>query len=616
MQHYSFAGKNHRAAKVLLSALLCFSMMPSVAFAAEGETANTESSTEVADEASTISDSSSFETDVPAETLDTSEASAPTVMPEITDATSEVAKSEQDDTAALSVEPVAGKPEETQETVAESSGADSRNTTEEKPALGFVYIDEAQINEGEAQNIVAALSDEGIELKSATMHLMTSEGAKAVDASVIEGNGVRFEMENLAAGEYELTVFEYSLANGVAFEEDLRGDGYCFEVLPSEPSPIEVNALSLDASGSLESVEEAEQTIEEALESAPVMAGSAAAPMAASRAAAARAMSVPGLVVALDPGHGGSDSGAVSKDKGLREKDINLKIAKYCQAALQRAGVSVVMTRSSDVAVGLSERVEIAARAGATVFVSLHINSVTTPAAKGCEVWVPNDSSYNHDTHVAGKALGQKVIAKLAALGLSNRGVKTRDSENGSKYADGSVADYYSVINGARKRGIPGIIIEHAFITNPGDAVYMSSEANLKKLGEADAQGIIEAINQGIIKGKGGLVKTSKGYQYKNADGTYAKNSWITVGTKRYYFGSDGYAFTWGHWIGGKYYYFNGSGQMHTGWLTWNDDSSRSYFGSDGAALTGWQSISGKRYYFNPSTGRSLRWGHAIDGRY
>ena len=288
MQHYSFVGKNHRVAKVLLSALLCFSMMPSVAFAAEGETANTESSTEVADEASTISDSSSFETDVPAETLDTSEASAPTVMPEITDATSEVAKSEQDDTAALSVEPVAGKPEETQETVAESSGADSRNTTEEKPALGFVYIDEAQINEGEAQNIVAALSDEGIELKSATMHLMTSEGAKAVDASVIEGNGVRFEMENLAAGEYELTVFEYSLANGVAFEEDLRGDGYCFEVLPSEPSPIEVNALSLDASGSLESVEEAEQTIEEALESAPVMAGSAAAPMAAARAAAAR----------------------------------------------------------------------------------------------------------------------------------------------------------------------------------------------------------------------------------------------------------------------------------------------------------------------------------------
>ena len=612
MQHYSFAGKNHRVAKVLLSALLCFSMMPSVAFAAEGETANTESSTEVADEVSTISDSSSFETDVPAETLDTSEASAPTVMPEITDATSEVAKSEQDDTAALSVEPVAGKPEETQETVAESSGADSRNTTEEKPALGFVYIDEAQINEGEAQNIVAALSDEGIELKSATMHLMTSEGAKAVDASVIEGNGARFEIENLAAGEYELTMFGYSLADGVAFEEDLRGDGYCFEVLASEPSSIEVNALSLDADGSLENVEEAEQVIEEALKSAPVMAGSAVAPMARARAASTRAVSVPGLVVALDPGHGGSDPGA--SGNGLVEKDVNLKIAKYCQAALQRAGVSVFMTRSNDTSVELSERVEKAAKAGATVFVSLHINS-SSPTGKGCEVLIPNDSSYNHDIHVAGKALGQKIIDKLADLGLKNRGLKVRNSQE-AEYADGSTADYYAVIRGARKRGIPGIIVEHAFVSDKGDAIYMKSDANLKKLGEADAQGIIEAINQGIIKGKGGLVKTSKGYQYKKADGTYAKNSWVTVGNKRYYFGSDGYAFTWGHWIGGKYYYFNGSGQMHTGWLTWNDDSSRSYFGSDGAAVTGWQSISGKRYYFNPSTGRSLRWNQRIDGKF
>ena len=271
------------------------------------------------------------------------------------------------------------------------------------------------------------------------------------------------------------------------------------------------------------------------------------------------------------------------------------------------------MTRSTDVAVGLSERVRLAANAGASVFVSIHINSASV-TANGCEVWVPNGSSYNHDAHVAGEALGERIVEKLASLGLNNRGVKVRDSENGSKYPDGSVADYYSVINGARSRGIPGIIVEHAFISNKGDAMKLSSEAFLKSLGEADAQGIIEAIRSGEIKGQGGLYNDGKGTRYKTAAGVDLKNDWVSVGGKRYYMGSDGYAVLWENKIDGHWYYFNGSGVMQTGWVTWSKLGTKSYFDADGRARTGWHTIGGKRYYFDPATARSVRWENRIGG--
>ncbi len=479
----------------------------------------------------------------------------------------------------------------------------------EKPLLGFVYIDEQSPAVGSVQNIVVALSDEGFSLTHAVLRYFTLTGDHEVAASAVDGNAALFELENLESGEYQITGFAYAIEGCDAeFREEFSADAYAFEVQGPAGGAIEVTALSLDGSGQLEADVETENVIEDALEEGAV--ARAAAPMAASARLAATPRASSNIMVALDPGHGGSDSGAVAN--GLKEKDINLSIAKYCQAALQRNGVNVFMTRSSDVYVGLSERVQKAVAAKASVFVSIHINSAT-PAAEGCEVWVPNDSSYNYDTHEAGYDLGKKVVAKLAALGLKNRGVKTKDSANGSKYSDGSVADYYSVINGARKNGIPGIIIEHAFITNPGEAVKMKSAAFLKKLGEADAQGIIEAIAAGTIKGKGGVYYDGKGYRYLRGDGIDAKSQWIKEGGRQYYFGSDGYALKWSQKIGGSWYYFNGSGVMQTGWITWKDGT-KSFFDWDGRALLGWRSFNGVKYYFDRATGISKRWSQKIDG--
>ena len=93
------------------------------------------------------------------------------------------------------------------------------------------------------------------------------------------------------------------------------------------------------------------------------------------------------------------------------------------------------------------------------------------------------------------------------------------------------------------------------------------------------------------------------------------KSQWVTSGGKKYYYGPNGQPVKWSQKIGGSWYYFNGSGAMHTGWITWADGT-KSYFGQDGRAATGWRSLGGVKYYFNPSTGISVRWLQKIDGRW
>lgn len=211
------------------------------------------------------------------------------------------------------------------------------------------------------------------------------------------------------------------------------------------------------------------------------------------------------LVVVLDAGHGGYDSGAVGNR--LYEKDLTLKIAKYCQAELSTyKGVKVYMTRSKDTFISLDNRVAYAAKVKADVFVSLHINSAVA-SANGAEVFYPN-SNYRPAIGAQGQKLARMIQSNLTALGLRNRGIKTLDLPRGT-YADGSAADYYAVIRGSKKVNIPGIIVEHAFISNASDAkTYLSSNSALKKLGVADAKGI--AACYGLKKDEGSSAALKK----------------------------------------------------------------------------------------------------------
>jgi len=97
--------------------------------------------------------------------------------------------------------------------------------------------------------------------------------------------------------------------------------------------------------------------------------------------------------VIIDAGHGGNDPGAVGKN-GLREKDVNLDIAKRLSDLLRAEGVHTVLTRSNDKFIPLSMRVNIANRSGADLFISIHSNANRSRALSGFEVYyvAPNIS--------------------------------------------------------------------------------------------------------------------------------------------------------------------------------------------------------------------------------
>ena len=286
----------------------------------------------------------------------------------------------------------------------------------------------------------------------------------------------------------------------------------------------------------------------------------------------------------------------------------------YCKEALESyANVEVVLTRGSDEKVSLVERVNRAVDAGANVFVSLHLNS--GPASgNGAEVWYPNDSSYRHELHEEGAQLSSKILEKLTALGLTDRGIKVRDSERVDGegpfyYPDGSIQDYYTVIEASREAGIVGIIVEHAFLSNKSDSDKLKSEAFLKELGYADAEGIAETY-----KLSSGWEIDNGRWKLKLADGTYATSSWQQVKGKKYWFGADSYAVTGWQTIDEKRYYFDSSCALRTdGWL--KDDGSWYWLSSSGVMQTGWLKLGGTWYWLDPQTGKmATGWTTASDG--
>lgn len=196
------------------------------------------------------------------------------------------------------------------------------------------------------------------------------------------------------------------------------------------------------------------------------------------------------VVVVLDPGHGGGEKGSISVT-GAYEKDLNLKISLYTKEALEKyPNIKVYLTRTTDETVGLSERAERAKAFGADIFISQHLNSSTNNAVRGAEVFVSNLQQFYPKL----KVFGEKVLKELTALGLQSRGVKVRLSANGSIHEPtGEAADYYGVIAASANRGIPGTIIEHCFLSNGAEfEEFLSTDAKLKALGEADAAAIAD----------------------------------------------------------------------------------------------------------------------------
>lgn len=425
-------------------------------------------------------------------------------------------------------------------------------------------------------------------------------------------------------------------------------------------SDADLSIVRIDEEGNIENESNLAEAIADASAETGVESGAKARSYAGGNTRAG-AGSTGKAVVALDPGHDANDAGA--SGNGLREEVLTLKIAEYCEAELETyGGVSVYMTRTgaacpyncTSAGSCIAQRTQAAAAAGADIYVSIHLNSSTSSAASGAEVLVPN-RNWKPEIGEQGEALADKILDELVAIGLDRRSIYSKDTTVNEKYPDGSLSDYFSVMIYNKENNIPGIIVEHAFISNSSDANnYLKSDAGLQKLGVADATGIAKYF--GLSKGSWVWDNAASTWKWRGADGSYKTNywvyeakdgdrtgkgywyymdenglmatGWITVGGHRYYMfeqdtngaekgamqigwvwdeqtvgwyyfdESDGILTGW-HWITDAWYYLDSDGKMHKGWL--DEGGNRYYLNSSGHMLTGEQTIDGKTYFFNSS---------------
>lgn len=235
------------------------------------------------------------------------------------------------------------------------------------------------------------------------------------------------------------------------------------------------------------------------------------------------------LCVVIDPGHDSTHKGA--KGGGMKEEELNLKIAKYCKEELEKyPQIEVYMTHetlacprgegSSSGADNVS-RVAFAASKGADLYMSIHLNANNSTSAHGAEVYYQNET-HNKEVSRVGKSLSKKILNNLVALGIRKNGIYTRNSENDVHYYDAQgndegLADYYTALKKSKDYGFTGIIVEHCYISNAGDRnSFLSSEEKLKALGVADAMGVIEEF--GVDKEDYRGVFSPDYYRDKNPD--------------------------------------------------------------------------------------------------
>ena len=334
-------------------------------------------------------------------------------------------------------------------------------------------------------------------------------------------------------------------------------------------------------------------------------------------------------VIVLDPGHGGYDGGAENQNgiSSESESKLTLKIANYVKQELEKSSQFVVyMTRTDDSYVGLSERVNYAASKNADILVSLHLNSADSKTANGAEILVPRTGRYNSKIAENAGQLAQDILKKLVSLGLYNRGLVYRDSASGTKYPDGSTADYYAIVRQGLQAGIPSIIVEHAFISSTVDAKFLDSEADLQKIGRADAEGIAQYFGVTLSNSsnnnsnsnssnsdKNGWVKENRNWYYYKSNAK--QTGWQKVNGKWYYLNSNGVMQTYWYLENGKYYFLGANGSVRTGWQ--NIWGKYYYFDSDGVMQTGWQKLKGVWYYLGGSSDGAMKTGwQKINGKW
>ncbi len=177
--------------------------------------------------------------------------------------------------------------------------------------------------------------------------------------------------------------------------------------------------------------------------------------------------------VVLDPGHGGSDCGAIALENKYYEKSINLEVAKLIQEKLMKKDVYVYMTRTKDETLTLEDRVNYSNEINPDIYVSIHANSTLQPVSYGLETHYYKDDS----------------------LALANTIHKNFASEKNLKKWDtldrGVMKSRFYVINHTEA---PSVLIEMGFISNAVERDKLSTKERKEQIADSITKGILEYL--------------------------------------------------------------------------------------------------------------------------
>ena len=223
-----------------------------------------------------------------------------------------------------------------------------------------------------------------------------------------------------------------------------------------------------------------------------------------------------GIIVALDPGHGGEDPGAVGA-RGTYEKHVTLTVGKRLREKLEDRNMKVMLTRDSDFFVPLGERVNKARAVRADLFISIHADAFVRPEARGSSVFMLSNKSsssvfarwlaktQNESDLIGGIKLGRRdPYLAHTILDLTTTATRSDSRKLGSAVLKeiGNINDLHSprVEEAAfavlKAPDIPSILVETAFISNPEEERRLNSREYQEQLALALASGIDKYVKK------------------------------------------------------------------------------------------------------------------------
>ncbi len=246
----------------------------------------------------------------------------------------------------------------------------------------------------------------------------------------------------------------------------------------------------------------------------PAVVAAATADKAAAAAPASNGLAHPPgrIVVAIDPGHGGSDPGTIGVD-GIKEKDLVLAMGLELAQLLEATGrYAVVLTRRTDEGLALRERIKVARDGGAQLFLSLHADSIADPQVAGASVYTLSETA--SDEEAAALAAKENKADILSGTDLSRHDpivasilidLAQRDTLNKSiglaQLLSEELRKVTTLLRNHRRYGgfavlkspeIPSVLIELGYLSNPEEAKRLADPRHRRKL----AQAIVAAIDR------------------------------------------------------------------------------------------------------------------------